>query len=528
VPLYVLGPKHPQGEVLKALGEAFVLDWGEPTAGRLTYFDTFDWLLSRSGLTLSANRATSSVALTLTGAGEEKVKARAPRLPSFAETLPAGPLARRVQPITHIRRLLPQVRISWRAETAAVLNKDRKTVLRLEVGTGVARDPSSQESHPLPPTLRILPLKGYGKDAQRVASFLWRAFGLRGSRRGEMELALSSFGRTPGKELSAPRIQLDPGMKGAVAAKTIHRALLSIIQANETGLIQDLDSEFLHDFRVAIRKTRSALGQIKGVFPPRTLAHFEREFRWLGGRTGPTRDMDVYLLKIPSYQAALPGGVKDQLEPLVRFLERKKKLEHGRLVRTLRTERYARLIEDWTRFLSEPVPEGGESPNAHRPIIELASERIWKAYWKVLMGGEAAGEDAPAEALHRLRIDCKKLRYLLTFFQSLFPPKEMRSLINELKLLQDVLGDFNDIHVQRESLRRFADEMMETGVGPPETLMAMGRLMGQLETQQEIERGAFHERFRRFARGRNVSRFQKLFKVSSQPTREPIKGGDPR
>ncbi|MCK5651522.1 MAG: CHAD domain-containing protein, partial [Gemmatimonadetes bacterium] len=359
-----------------------------------------------------------------------------------------------------------------------------------------------------PPTLRILPLKGYGKDAQQVASLLWRAFGLRGSRRGEMALALSAFGRTPGEDLSAPRIQLDPGMKGAVAAKTIHCALLSIIQANEPGLIQDLDSEFLHDFRVAIRKTRSALGQVKGVFPPRKLAHFEREFRWLGGRTGPTRDMDVYLLKIPSYQAALPGGVKDQLEPLVRFLERKKKLEHGRLVRTLRTERYARLIEDWTRFLSEPVPEGGESPNAHRPIIELASERIWKAYWKVLTGGEAAGEDAPAEALHRLRIDCKKLRYLLTFFQSLFPPKEMRSLINELKLLQDVLGDFNDIHVQRESLRRFADEMMETGVGPPETLMAMGRLMGQLETQQEIERGAFHERFRRFARGRNVSRFQ--------------------
>ena len=42
---------------------------------------------------------------------------------------------------------------------------------------------------------------------------------------------------------------------------------LQTLRINEDGVRKDLDSEFLHDFRVAVRRTRSALSQIKGVFP---------------------------------------------------------------------------------------------------------------------------------------------------------------------------------------------------------------------------------------------------------------------
>ena len=78
-------------------------------------------------------------------------------------------------------------------------------------------------------------------------------------------------------------------------------------------------------------------------------------------------------------------------------------------------------------------------------------------------------------------------------------------------MLQDNLGDFNDLQVQVAALHTFADEMMETGVGPPATLMAMGQLMGQLEAEQVLERRAFHKRFRAFARKENRRRFEELF-----------------
>lgn len=521
MPLFVLASKHPQGEVLPALDGAFALDWEEPEAGRFTYLDTFDWRLFDEGLTLISVREGGKVSLHLWPQAGAEWYARGSRIPGFAEDLPPGSLKKKLLPISSIRTLLPKAHLRWEARSAAVLNEDQKTVVRLRLRTGDASTPSSRELHAVPPTLEIIPLKGYQKEAKAIQSFLWRSFGLRPTRKGELALALTALGKELGINPSAPEILLRPEMEGAEAARIIHRALLSIMVENQGGLIQDLDSEFLHDFRVAIRRTRAALGQIKGVFPPGKVAHFGREFRWLGGRTGPTRDMDVYLLKIPGYQDALPGGVKDELEPLVRFLEHKKRVEHRRLVRTLRTKRYRNLLKDWEAFLKEADPGEEHLPGARRPIIQIASERIWKIYKRVLNGGMAAGVDAPAEALHELRIEGKRLRYVLAFFQSLFPPKELRPLLRELKRLQDTLGDFNDLHVQQLALRRFADEMLETRAGPPETLMAMGRLMGQLEAQQEVERGSFHKRFTEFAHARNVKRFRRLFKPKGAQAQAP-------
>ena len=519
--LFVLDSEHSQGEVLPALGEAFALNWEKPETGRLTYLDTFDWRLFRRDLTLKSVRKKGELSLHLWNEEGAVWTAQSPTLPSFADQLPPGPLRKRLLSLSGIRRLLPRAHFRWEARTAAVLSDEQKTVARIRLRSGDASEPSSGKLEPVFPMLEILPLKGYQKEARAVRSFLLRSFRLRPSRDGEMALVLRALGQEAGRDPSSPEILLQPDLDGAAAARIIHEALLSTILANQGGLIQELDSEFLHDFRVGIRKTRSALGQIKGVFPPTMVAYFSQEFRWLGSSTGPARDMDVYLLKIPGYQASLPGGVKDKLEPLVHLLENKKRAAHQSLTRTLATERYQNLLEDWKTFLEGSEEEKKEDiPNACRPIVQVACKRIWKVYKRVLKGGMDAGEDAPAEALHQLRIECKSLRYLLGFFQSLFPPSQLRPLLKELKRLQKTLGDFNDLHVQQIALRRFADEMLETRAAPLETLLAMGRLMEQLGAQQEIERRSFHRRFSEFAEARNLSRFRKLFKPKRAPSRE--------
>jgi CHAD domain-containing protein len=510
--LFVIGDRFPQVDVLGALSEEFSLVWGAPEAGRSTYFDTFDWRLFRADLQLSARRRGSSVELTLDGPGVTPLAGKSRRLPTFGRLLPPGPLRTRIETITRTRRLLTLGHFRWKVERAEVFDQDGTRFASVEFRTGEAIGPSSRQAFPLPATLHPLPARGQGKAAREVSAFLWRSFRLPRTRRRELELVMDALGRTPGLDPSSADITLDPEMEATAAAKIIHNALLSVMRANEAGLLRDLDPEFLHDFRVGIRKTRSGLGQLKGVFPRRDRMHFQREFRWLGDRTGPTRDMDVYLQKIPDYQEALPGGVIDELQPLVDFLERRKRREHNRLTRTLNSKRYDRLMRDWSGFLAQSSPTGLLPGNATRPILDVASERTWKVFGKVLNSGKAAGGDATAEALHRLRINCKRLRYLLSFFRSLFPPEEMKPLLKELKRLQDVLGDFNDIQVQQVSLRQFAEEMMYAGLAPPETFLAMGRLMGQLETQQEIERIAFASQFKTFAGNRNVRRFQRIFR----------------
>ena len=97
-------------------------------------------------------------------------------------------------------------------------------------------------------------------------------------------------------DLSPPRVDLAPTVRADIGARQIHLALVGILVANEPGLRANLDTEFLHDFRVAVRRTRSLLGQIRHVFPPDAVDHFSTEFSWLGRLTGPLRDMDVLVL----------------------------------------------------------------------------------------------------------------------------------------------------------------------------------------------------------------------------------------
>ncbi len=303
-------------------------------------------------------------------------------------------------------------------------------------------------------------------------------------------------------------------MRADAALKQILHSLLDTIERNEPGVREDLDSEFLHDFRVAVRRTRSVLGQFKKVLPPEILMHFRPAFKWLGSVTGPTRDLDVYLIKFEKYQTWLPPSVQEDLIPLRHFLRLHQKQEHARLVEALDSPRYHALIEDWQGYLEAPVPEVPHAPLAARPVLEVASERIWKAYKKVLNEGHAILDDpeAPAEKLHRLRITCKKLRYLLELLRSLYPPKAMKKLILALKQLQDNLGDFNDFEVQQHTLQQFALQMREEREVLTETFLAMGRLEARLEILQHETREAFTERFTKFAAPKNQRRFKELFK----------------
>ncbi len=100
-------------------------------------------------------------------------------------------------------------------------------------------------------------------------------------------------------------------------------------------------------------------------------------------------------------------------------------------------------------------------------------------YRRVRKEGRAISPDSPAEDLHELRKSCKKLRYLLEFFSSLYPKKQVGALIKLLKVLLDNLGKFQDLAVQGDHLREMAQTMRDEGVAATDTLLAMGVLVGE-------------------------------------------------
>jgi len=500
-------------DIPDALQERFCVRQEARPARVVTYHDTFDWRLHADGGTLRSTPARGATRVTWSSYdGELRHRLRVGELGVFAWDFPPGPFREALARVIEMRRLLPIVEIEHGGWMLHILDREEKTVARVACERGTAAGPGEAASpSPLPVTLRTLPVRGYDKAHRRLTRFLENELGLAPCERDELTVALAAIGRTPGSYSSKLRLRLDPAMRADEAMVTICRTLLETMLSNEDGTRRDLDSEFLHDFRVAGRRTRSALSQIKQVFPPRVVTHFRREFSWLGTVTGPTRDLDVYLLKMDDYKAALPEVVQKDLAPLEAFLRARQRREQRRLVEALDSERYRELIRSWRAFLDQGVPATAAPANAGRPIRELAAERIWRACGRVLKKGKAAVGEAPAEALHALRIDCKKLRYLLEFFRSLFDPAELGRLIKALKSLQDNLGDFNDLEIQQHTLKEFARQMQEEGRAPIETLMAMGRLIAGLESRQAEEKQRFAECFTRFSQQDNRTSFRRLF-----------------
>ena len=56
-------------------------------------------------------------------------------------------------------------------------------------------------------------------------------------------------------------------MPARLALRTVLLNLLDTLQANVPGTLRDIDTEFLHDLRVAVRRTRSALKLAGDVLP---------------------------------------------------------------------------------------------------------------------------------------------------------------------------------------------------------------------------------------------------------------------
>ena len=100
------------------------------------------------------------------------------------------------------------------------------------------------------------------------------------------------------------------------------------------------------------------------------------------------------------------------------------------------------------------------------------------------------------DRLHRLRIDGKKLRYLLEFFRDVLSIE--KPLIVTLKRLQDYLGRFNDLRVQQDSVTSIIGRLEAAGSTPASTLVAAGRLLEQLAEKEQRVRRRFADEFGRF------------------------------
>jgi CHAD domain-containing protein len=465
-----------ENELVKWLQTSFNIIQESRQKGIFYYYDTFDWRLYRNRYHLYL----CNQFLFLFHFSKKSIEIKEKFQHPFTEILTThnGDIFTKISQTVDNRALICRAKLHISSQSFRMLNKNEKTIARVNVQYCKIKDKTHYKNIGL--FFEICPLRGYANHVSGILEKLPTG-DLTVCKDDLLKRGLKTISRVPADYSSKFNIKLTNRMSTIDALKCIHLNLLEIMRINENGIIRDIDIEFLHDFRVAVRRTRSAFGQIRGILDDKMVLKTKEFFSFLGKSTNRLRDIDVYLLREQQYKLMVPVELKQYLNPFFKELREKRKTEHQLLTKLITSAKYQRILSNWESYLKTKqnnyLPKVKTVKELARDVIETRNKKVMRLGQKILL-------TESDDLLHQLRIEGKKLRYLLEFFQSLFSQEKIQKLINRLKMLQDHLGDLNDLIVQQERLIDFAREIYPATRLEKNIALTMGILIGKLNEKQ--------------------------------------------
>jgi CHAD domain-containing protein/CYTH domain-containing protein len=264
------------------------------------------------------------------------------------------------------------------------------------------------------------------------------------------------------------------------AARWLALRYLDEARAARARLDDGEDGEALHDFRVAVRRLRSALRAYRPHLRDGIGRKDRRRLRALARATGGARDGEVMIGWMRTRRAELAAEQEPGADWLLARLEaRQRALDAG-----LREE----VAHDFDREHRRLTERLGEYPAR----VSADSAREQPRMGDTVADGVAAHAEALRSALaavrsvddqeraHEGRIEAKRLRYLLEPFAE--EDAAARALVKRLKQLQDLLGEMHDAHVAGALL---ADERRAAQAEAPDALPGLDALAATARAETE-------------------------------------------
>lgn len=213
-----------------------------------------------------------------------------------------------------------------------------------------------------------------------------------------------------------------------------------------------LGPEQVHDFRVALRRSRALLRGFKQVVGADLERHFRREFAWLSRATSRLRDLDVMAAEV-----ALPAWPYGELaEPeraaLGAFIDQLRAHDQAALLQRLQAPRYTNVQSLWQTTLAHWRLHGA---GAGHVLGACAGAAIAAALARTHRQAVALLHEPSTPALHELRKRYKRLRYLVEPCAALYARVDVGAVLTELKRLQTMLGERCDWQAQLALLARW-------------------------------------------------------------------------
>ncbi|KJG39823.1 metal-binding protein [Photobacterium angustum] len=234
----------------------------------------------------------------------------------------------------------------------------------------------------------------------------------------------------------------------------------SFCENYQQGIIKDDDPEFLHQYRVTMRRIRAILSLHQSLFIPDQLKETNLAIKNLMQPTNLQRDLDVYLMQMEHYFNLVEHKHHQGLARFFDDLQHQRQKAYKKNKQWLKSEEYKLQYKHIKTQLKQLSPREEELST---PSKEMINTLLMKLNNHITTSMNAIDSQTPDAKLHRLRIKCKKLRYGLEYYRPLIEQLSLSLKIKTLKLLQAKLGDFNDSSVQIDFLNHYLQQYKKTG-----------------------------------------------------------------
>ncbi|MDA8081342.1 MAG: CHAD domain-containing protein [Actinomycetota bacterium] len=435
-----------------------------PRQGILKLLDTFDWALERSGASLLLHEYRTGTQLILVG----------PRLSVFedlpiannkwinVETIEQPFLRRSLSEATHQRALVVQASTPARGQLFQFPNSQGMRVATLFF----FELPEINRCHIL-----LVTRRGYSSFQHKLSEKIFAALmglDIKVERKDPFDMVLGDHQRYKKDYQSRFALEFEPSTYGCIAlgqalSSEQHRA-----EINAPWIKDHPDPEFLHDLRVALRRTSSLIKSLEPLLGSIDTSWFRSELKYFMNATSPVRDLE----NLGTFTSKQLDAIKcsPEVEALNSKIARDVSRNYDELAQLIPSPRFDNLISSWGQIARKSLSlalastpsmnalgsTNGQAENIEvfpkTRVIESARVLLARSGTTLIRKARKAKKLKTAESLHSLRKEAKTFRYLLEFYEPVLEPARTRRCINSIKKLQDALGQHQDTFVQMQLL----------------------------------------------------------------------------
>jgi len=502
-------------DLLAALGKKFSLSESGQASYRVTYLDTFDWRIWRKGDVLEYREFGRQKKLLWRDIDHAAMHVEIPLddCPAFINDIPDWLRPNTLMEITRPRALVEQARSRIQVQDYELRDRDDKVVSRIAIVDENIRQNNNRTGEVLPRRLQVDTLRGYEKSFLRVVKIIHKT-GLRVYGKDPLTRLLNIDERRPCDYSNRLRLQLRHDQRTDEAARQIMLQLIQIMEVNEHGIRDDLDTEFLSDYRLAIQRAHSLLKQLKQVIPEDTRTRFDHDLVWINDETRRLFELNSWLLGFNGFRELLDKDMRPHLDELLDWLRSQRQKAQQDVIKLFENKSYKQFMKRWRIYLDCEVPEHSVLKHAEKPVLKVAGRQIWKTYQK-LAGYRAVNErELLQHDLRSMDETCTTLNDLLALSRALYVDAKVAGLAASMQALHTALDDCVERQIQVRSLRQYIKGMEAKGLQHKKFGQAIAQLLERIQDKESACLQELQSAYKAIVHEDSHDTYKQLFKKS--------------